>query len=63
MCTTVQAPKNRGHDVPWIAEMVGVHPRTIYREIEKGNLKCVRIGRTIRVMDDQLTAYLKSAEV
>lgn len=62
MCIETQTVKSRGHDVPSIAEAVGVHPRTIYREIAKGNLKCVRIGRAIRVTDDQLAAYLKSVE-
>lgn len=57
-----RAASNTGHSVPWVAEAWGVNPRTIYREVARGNLKCVRIGRVIRITDEQMAKYLASRE-
>lgn len=62
MCELVKPFITRGHDVPDVAQAMGVHPRTIYREIAKGNLRCIRVGRAIRVTDEQLADYLKRVE-
>jgi len=41
----VAATKNRRtYSVAELAEMYGVHPSTIYREIDAGHLKAMRIG-------------------
>lgn len=37
--------------------MLAVSKRTIEREIERGRLKVVRIGRCVRIRPDDLAAY------
>lgn len=42
----LEAPteKRRTYSVAEVAEMFGVHPATMYREIKAGRLKAIRIG-------------------
>ncbi|MGD0090111.1 MAG: helix-turn-helix domain-containing protein [Planctomycetota bacterium] len=49
-------------DVPTAAEMLGVCAATIRREIDRGQLRAVRIGRVYRVRVAELHAYLKRLE-
>lgn len=44
------------------ADLLGVHINTIRREISRGNLAAVRIGRVWRVRVAELHAYLKRNE-
>lgn len=44
------------------ADLIGVHVNTIRREINRGNLAAVRIGRVLRVRMTELNAYLKRCE-
>ena len=46
-----------------IAEIFGVSPRTIYREIEDGNLRAIRIRGSLRVPLSELEAYLKRNQI
>lgn len=41
-----------------VAQQWGVHPRTVYREIERGALGCFYVGRAVRVTAEQLEAYI-----
>lgn len=52
----------RGRTVGEVAEKLGLCTRTIYREIAKGNLRCLRFGRALRITDSQLAEFLKSRE-
>lgn len=44
------------------ADTLGVCERTVRREIAKGRLGCVHIGRAVRITRDQLTAYVAAME-
>lgn len=48
--------------VPRAADALGVCDRTIRREIAKGRLGCVHVGRAVRITRDQLTAYVAAME-
>ena len=52
----------RVYSVKEVAERLGTCSRTIYREIQNGNLRHVSIGRCIRITDAQLAAYLAERE-
>lgn len=41
-----------------VAETLSVSRRTIERHIESGNLEAMKIGRLIRITQDQLNAFL-----
>ena len=40
------------------AEYFGVDPKTISREIQRGNLKCIHVGRSIRITRQQIATYI-----
>jgi len=44
------------------SEMVGVSKSTIRREIDRGRLKAVRVGRRVRVRVSELKAYVERNE-
>lgn len=44
------------------ADLIGVHVNTVRREINRGNLAAVRIGRVLRVRVAEIHAYLKRNE-
>jgi len=48
--------------VPRVADALGVCERTVRREIAKGRLGCVHIGRAVRITRDQLAAYVAAME-
>lgn len=52
----------RGYTVGEVAEKLGICARTIYREIAKGNLRCLRFGRAVRITDSQLAEFLRDRE-
>lgn len=45
-------------NVPKVAELLGVNPQTIRREIARGNLGCVHVGKAVRVTKRQLLEYV-----
>ena len=45
-----------------VAAFLKVHPMTVYRAIETGALKPVRIGRNLRVTREALNDYLTRPE-
>lgn len=51
------APIVGAFTLPQVARMLAVSKRTIEREIERGRLKVVRIGRCVRIRPDDLAAY------
>lgn len=57
----VESGPVEGFKVETIAASLDVHPKTLYRAIERGELGCLRIGRAIRVTRDQLDRYLRRA--
>lgn len=48
-----------GYPVDQWAASLNVNPRTLYRAIERGDLRCYRIGRAIRVTRDQIIDFLE----
>lgn len=50
-------------DIPQCAEMIGVSDDTIRREIDRGRLRAVKIGRVWRIRISELEAYLRRSEV
>ena len=49
-------------DLKSAADMLGLHINTIRREINRGNLASVRIGRVLRIRVAELQAYVKRNE-
>lgn len=45
-----------------VAQRLGVSPKTVYRLIASGDMKSVRVGRSVRVTHDQLAAFLSCME-
>ncbi len=43
-----------GATVKQAAERLGVSPKTIYDLVEKGRLRCFRIGKAIRIQPEDL---------
>lgn len=62
MSESTRTESLRGRSVKEIAEKLGTCTRTVYREIQNGNLRCLRIGRAIRVTDAQLAEYVAGRE-
>ena len=46
--------------VPEAATQAAVSAGTLRKEIKKGNLRARRIGRCIRILDEDLAAWLRS---
>jgi excisionase family DNA binding protein len=40
------------------AEMIGVSRNAIYNAIARGHLPVLRVGATVRILEDDLAAYL-----
>ncbi len=53
-------PLPKFHAVMEIAEQLGVSTRTVWRWIARGELVSYRLGRSVRVSDDDLRAFLAS---
>jgi len=37
-----------------VSKKLGVHPQTVYRRIRQGKLRVARIGRTIRISEEEI---------
>lgn len=44
--------------LPHIAELLNVNVQTVRREIARGHLGCIHVGRCVRVTRQQLTDYV-----
>lgn len=44
-----------------ISALLQVDPKTIEREIQRGRLGCIRVGRCVRITKNQLIDYVKEA--
>lgn len=62
MSESTRTDNMKSSTVKEIAERLGTCTRTVYREIQNGNLRCLRIGRAIRVTDAQLAEYVAGRE-
>ena len=51
-------PLPRWRTVPEVAEATGLSEWTIRKEIREGRLRSRRIGRVLRVLDSDLTAWM-----
>ena len=43
-----------------VAEALRVSPMTVYRMVDAGALRALRVGRQLRIPADALTAYVSS---
>ena len=41
-----------------VAQMLGVNPRTVTREIQRGNLKAFNVGRAVRITRRALMEFM-----
>ena len=48
----------RFYTIKEAAEKLGVSPRTVQRRIDSGELKRHKLGRTVRISEDDLRAFL-----
>ena len=46
-----------------LAALWHVNSKTIYREIERGRLHCLRVGRSIRFTREQVREYMEANSV
>jgi len=53
-----RAPATPLRSVADVADLLGVHPRTVRRLIAAGDLAAHRIGRSVRISDGDLRSYL-----
>lgn len=47
------------YKIPEIAEAWGICERSVRRAIYDGRLQCVRIGRSVRVSDEQMRSFIE----
>lgn len=50
---------HRLYTVPQAAELLAVSRATAYRMIARGDLKVVRIGRSVRIPEAELAAFVE----
>jgi excisionase family DNA binding protein len=46
------------YSVAVIAEVLGVHPDTLIKEIKSGRIAASKVGRSWRITDEAVRAYL-----
>jgi excisionase family DNA binding protein len=51
------------YDLEQAARYLGVHPRTVNREINRGNLEGYAIGRGFRVKRSELDRYVEQRKI
>ena len=49
--------------VPEAAARLGVVPKSIYRFIDRGELRAYKMGRVIRLQESDVEEYLAAAEI
>jgi excisionase family DNA binding protein len=50
------------HHLGEFLSRTGLSRSTAYREIENGNLRVTRIGRSIRISESEICRYIEAAE-
>lgn len=66
MSSDFQLVKNgpvEAHPVAWWADRLDVNPKTLRRAIERGDLRCYRIGRAVRISEEQISAFLEGGAI
>ncbi len=63
MSTERQLAEVRFLTVAEVASIMRVSKMTVYRLVHGGELPAVRVGRSFRVPEDQVHAYLRSSYV
>ena len=58
-----EAPRVRFLTVAEVAEVMRVSKMTVYRLVHSGEMPAVRVGRSFRVPQDALEAYLRTATI
>ncbi|MHC5057875.1 MAG: helix-turn-helix domain-containing protein [Planctomycetota bacterium] len=48
--------------VPEVAHLMGLSDKTVRREVVRGNLRTVRLGRSVRISRAELLSYIKRNE-
>ena len=64
--STADASIRKPFRVAEVATLLDVHPATVYRDIDAGRLKALRVGSgkgALRILPDALDAYLALLEV
>ena len=49
---------NQLHRITEVSARLALSRSSIYREIESGNIRAVRIGKSLRISSDELTRYI-----
>ena len=63
---TPEAERTKPYRVAEVAALLDVHPVTVYRDIEAGRLKALRVGSgkgALRILPEALRSYLALIEV
>lgn len=64
MSTAIQpSAAERFHSIADTASKLSVSPKTVYREINRGNLHAVKVGHQLRIADSALDSYLTRSGV
>lgn len=50
------------HQLSAVSERTGLSRSTLYREIDAGHLRALKIGRSIRISESELVRYIHSLE-
>jgi excisionase family DNA binding protein len=58
----LSGPQERLLIVRQVAEQLQISPRTVWRLIEDGRIPVVRIGRSVRVHPDAVTALIDDSK-
>jgi excisionase family DNA binding protein len=43
--------------VDQVAARWGVHPQTVWRELRRGNLRAIKVGRATRIRETEIQRY------
>jgi excisionase family DNA binding protein len=46
-----------------VAQMLGVHRHTVQRLIRSGELGAIKVGRRLRITDEQLKAFVQRQQI
>jgi excisionase family DNA binding protein len=61
--TGVISPVSGVYDTDELAEILGVHRRTVQRLIVSGEMGAIKVGRRLRVTEDQLKAFIQRQQI
>lgn len=46
-----------------VAKILSVHPMTIFREIQRGKIRAIKVGNDYRISEAAFNDYVRSQEV